>query len=81
MHFIRLNEENIVISVRTGKSIIDGEIESETGKLGQRLLEDGTFVDVPLEPVEPQPTIEEHILAENQYQTMLLELTTILGGM
>ena len=36
----------------------------------------------PIEPVEvePQPSIEERILAENQYQTMLLELTTP-GGM
>lgn len=32
------------------------------------------------DPVEPQPTIEEKILAENQYQTMLLEITSI-GGM
>lgn len=31
-------------------------------------------------PNDPQPTIEEKILAENQYQTMLLELNT-LGGM
>lgn len=34
----------------------------------------------PVEPIEPQPSIDERILAENQYQTMLLELTT-LGGM
>lgn len=34
----------------------------------------------PIEPVEPPTTIEERILAENQYQTMLLEMTT-MGGM
>lgn len=34
----------------------------------------------PVPETEPQPTIEEKILAENQYQTMLLELTNI-GGM
>lgn len=31
------------------------------------------------EPIEPQPTIEEKILAENQYQTMLLELNSTGG--
>lgn len=30
-------------------------------------------------PDEPQPTIEEQILAENQYQTALLELS-MMGG-
>ncbi|QPQ35887.1 hypothetical protein [Lysinibacillus sp. JNUCC-52] len=32
------------------------------------------------EPVETQPTIEEKILAENQYQTMLLELNSSGGA-
>lgn len=37
------------------------------------------IIPVPVQ-VEPEPTIEEKILAENQYQTMLLELTN-MGGM
>lgn len=34
----------------------------------------------PVEPWEPEPTLEERILAETTYQTALLEMNT-LGGM
>lgn len=78
--FIRLNEENIVISVRFGEEIINGEIESGIGELGQRMLSNGMFEDVPIEYTIPDPTIEEQILSENQYQTALLEMQ-VLGGM
>lgn len=37
---------------------------------------DGMFIDVESVPIEPQPTIEEQILVENQYQTTLLEMNT-----
>ena len=31
----------------------------------------------PMEPVEPQPSIEEQILVETQYQTVLLEMNSM----
>lgn len=55
----------------------DGETVS--ARVEENLLNEE---EIPSNPVEfvPQPTIEEKILAENQYQTMLLELNQ-LGGM
>lgn len=80
MRFIKLNEDKKIISIRHGKLIVEGEIQSDVGELGQIMQEDGTFVDAPIEPIEPQATIQEQILAENQYQTALLEMQ-MLGGM
>lgn len=37
-------------------------------------------VKTPAPELIPEPTIEEKILAENQYQTMLLELSTVGGA-
>lgn len=79
MRFVTLNEDNIVVSIRNGTKSIDGEFESEIGQIGQRMLEDGTFVDVPIESAEEIPSIEEQILTETQYQTALLEMQ-MLGG-
>ena len=72
--FIRLDENNKVIAVRYGSAIADGEIQSEEGDLGQIMLPDGTFIWPEPEPIEPMPTLEELIYAENLYQTALLEL-------
>lgn len=80
MRFIRLDKNNKVVSVRIGNERLDGEIQSDIGKLGQFMQEDGTFIDAPVEPIKPQTTIEEQILAETQYQTALLEIQ-MLGGM
>lgn len=66
-------EGNFIVTEYT----VDGINISHTIKIPLR--EDGEF-EGNLELVQPQPTIEEKILAENQYQTMLLELTTF-GGM
>lgn len=52
------------------------EIESEIGEIGQRKLSDGTFEDVEPEVAVPEPSIEEKILFEMQYQTTLLEMNT-----
>lgn len=80
LRYIRLDENNIVRGIREGKTIIDGEIQSDIGELGQVMQSDGTFITPLTEPVEIQATIEEQILAENQYQTALLEMQ-MLGGM
>lgn len=60
----------------------------ENGLLVTEYTKDGvtvtnvTKIAIPTEPIEPdlQATIEEQILAENQYQTALLEMQ-MLGGM
>lgn len=52
--YIRLDENNIVVSIRNGKSIIDGEIESVVGELGQVRQADGTFTTPEVAPI-PQP--------------------------
>lgn len=80
MRFIKLDKNGKVISVRIGTKKLNNEIQSDVGDLGQIMKEDGTFIDAPIEPIKPQTTIEEQILAENQYQTALLE-TQMLGGM
>lgn len=44
MRFMLLRD-NKVRSVRFGKIIVKGEIQSDLGELGQLLREDGTFID------------------------------------
>ena len=80
MRFITLDENNIITSIRIGKEIVEGEIQSDIGEIGQIMQPDGTFIDAPVEHIEPQATIEEQIFAENQYQTALLEMQQMLGG-
>lgn len=81
MRVLKLDEHNNVVCIRYNASVLlDNEIESEQGELGQRMLEDGTFVDVPVDPIESEPSIEEQILTETQYQTVLLEMQ-LFGGM
>lgn len=79
MRFVTLNKDNVVTSIRIAKEIVEGEIRSDVGELGQIMQSNGTFIDAPVEPIEPQATTEEQILAENQYQTALLEMQ-MLGG-
>lgn len=79
MRLITLNRENVVVGVRFGKSPVSSEVQSDIGEVGQIMQEDGTFItpvpepSVP-DPSVPDPTIEQQILYENQYQTMLLEM-------
>ena len=55
--FITLDANKKLISIRNGKSIVEGEIQSDIGELGQIMQPDGTFIDAPVEPIEPQPYI------------------------
>lgn len=82
--YAQLNTSNIV----EGISYLNGEVFADnmvliTGlevELGSTYYQDTqTFGPPTITSDDPQPTIEEKILAENQYQTMLLELNT-LGG-
>ena len=53
MRFITVDTENKVTSIRTGKTIVEGEMRSDTGDLGQIRQPDGSFIDaiLPLEQV------------------------------
>jgi len=42
--YIRLDENNMIVTVRYGVEIVDGEIESEFGEANDIMLEDGTFI-------------------------------------
>lgn len=56
--------DNIVVSEKTvgeNYELQDDEILSDTGRLGQIMQEDGTFITPEPEPIEPQETLEEKI--------------------
>lgn len=79
MRLVKLNDKGIVMQIRhNAKEIIGDEFESDVGELGQ-IYVDGVFQDVPEEQQEIYVPIEQSILAENQYQTFLLE-NILLGG-
>ncbi|WEG18479.1 hypothetical protein PQ478_08350 [Alkalihalophilus pseudofirmus] len=61
MRLIKMNSKNEVISLRYGSSIVGGEIESETGEIGQIRLGDGTFINPEPKTVKYQETLEEKI--------------------
>ena len=44
MRFITL-KDNKITAIRSGKTIVDGEIQSNLGKIGQLLQKNGTFID------------------------------------
>jgi len=78
--FIILDENNKVIGIRFGKQIVEGEIQSNTGELGQIMQPDGTFVDPEPEPVEPMPTLEEmqaQTLLNTEYLVCLAEINSL----
>lgn len=58
---IKLNSESVVIAYRYGKTLKEDERFSDDGELNQRLLEDGTFVDVQQPEVEPYPSLEDKV--------------------
>lgn len=60
MRYIRLDENRKVISVRYGSEILEGEIESEFGEVGQIMLHDGTFID----DVSEQPMPESDPISQ-----------------
>lgn len=53
MRFIKL-DNNKVISIREGVSIVEGEIQSDLGELGQIMQANGSFINDPT-PIIPQP--------------------------
>lgn len=79
--YILVNENDLIIGVRFGKTPVEGEIESEQGEVGQRYV-DGDFVDVPVEPQPPVETMEQKIsrleqLVQEQNLVQMEVLATI----
>jgi hypothetical protein len=74
MRFIRLDENNRVISVRIGAEIVEGEIQSDIGECGQIMQADGTFINPELP--EPQETQLDRI--ETTLDLLLLKQEGIL---
>lgn len=83
--YAQLDAGNVVVGisqlsgeVAANNMIFIADKEVALGSSYNRETGEFTAPTIP-EPVEPQPTIEEKILAENQYQTMLLELNSAGG--
>ena len=53
MRFITLDGTKKVVGIREGPGIVEGEIQSDTGELGQILQSDGTFIT---------PVLEEEVM-------------------
>ncbi len=80
MRYIVLDENNKVIGVRNGIEIVEGEIESIVGEVGQILQPDGTFIDDPTPPPEPKSTKLEKLEQKiNAQQEQIDQLTIALG--
>jgi hypothetical protein len=74
--YIYLNDENIVTGFISTFAHIEGTVESELGKIGQHMLEDGTFEDVVLPlweqqyrkyPVQYQMVLDEKSFTAEQF--------------
>lgn len=59
--YIKLDSNNKVISIRYGQSIVEGEIQSDIGELGQIRQSDGTFITPEPTSVTPEPTLEDKV--------------------
>jgi hypothetical protein len=79
MRYIILNEQNKVIAWRTGPSIVEGEIESALGEVGQIMQQDGTFIDAPPEPetYEQARVRYIHLIQESQTLGEVDEVTRL----
>lgn len=72
---------DIIIEVKNlgdNYTLQENEFFSEIGELGQQKLTDGSFIDVEQEKVVLHQSIEEKMLVETQYQTILLEMNTLV---
>jgi hypothetical protein len=53
--YIRLDDKKMVVSVRYGDAIVQGEIESELGDAYETMQDDGTFSKATV----PKPTMSD----------------------
>lgn len=59
--FIRLDANNKVVGDRWGTSIVDDEVQSETGEIGQIMQADGSFITPTPTNTPAQPTLEDKV--------------------
>jgi hypothetical protein len=77
MRFIRLDSNKKIYSIRFGSSIVEGEIESSSGELGQILKEDGTFFTPNPEPSIEQPSLDEKMSQLQQDNLILMDALAV----
>lgn len=74
--YIRIDENNKITQVRTGETIVEGEIQSDTGECGDIMQPDGTFITPEPEPYIPPPNpLEERVEA---LETLVLQLGGVI---
>lgn len=84
--YAQLNESNICIGISILKDEVNLpnmiEIPSADEDYRWRKYENGEWSEEKFLPSDPEPlsTLEEQIYAENLYQTALLEMQQMLGG-
>ena len=71
--FIRLDENKVVIGIRNGSTIVEGEIESVAGELGQIMQKDGTFITPEPLPTEPKITLDQKVEQLQQDNLILMD--------
>ena len=70
---------DIVTAIRIGEVIVEGEVESDSGELGQIRQADGTFVDPALVASTPVIAIETRLESiENTLDILLLKQEGII---
>lgn len=80
MNVLNLNSESVVIGVKNVLDDYELKVDEvvidsyDVSLLGKR-YKNGEFISV-AEEVVPAPSIEEQILTETKYQTVLLEMNT-----
>lgn len=75
--FITLDSNNKVIGIRNGLSIVEGEIESDVGEIGQIMQGDGTFITPDPIPTEPVKSLDEQIL---ELKVTQFEMNQVVEG-
>jgi hypothetical protein len=77
--YILLDSNNKVKAERYGPTIVEGEIESEIGEVGQIMQDDGTFID-DLTPIEQPPSRMDLMQEQIDQLTIMLGDALLEGG-
>jgi len=72
-------KDNIIIGVRIGPSIVDGEIEHQVATIGDIQQANGTFIRPDPVPVIPSLSVDERLTGiEDTQDLILLKLEGII---
>lgn len=75
--FIKLNSNNEIIAIRQGESLIEGEIESDVGEIGDIMQSDGSFLTPEPNPILQKPTLEERMEQLQQDNLILMDALAV----